>query len=66
MRAPPRQRPALLPWRNVLENVLLPVEILGGKLLGDEGRGGEKNENQSEQQLLHGRKSTLRATRCFT
>ena len=23
------QRPALLPWRNVLENVLLPVQILG-------------------------------------
>jgi NitT/TauT family transport system ATP-binding protein len=23
------QRPALLPWRNVLENVLLPVEVLG-------------------------------------
>jgi NitT/TauT family transport system ATP-binding protein len=23
------QRPALLPWRNVLENVLLPVDVLG-------------------------------------
>lgn len=23
------QRPALLPWRNILENVLLPVEIVG-------------------------------------
>jgi NitT/TauT family transport system ATP-binding protein len=23
------QRPALLPWRNVLDNVLLPVEVLG-------------------------------------
>ena len=27
------QRPALLPWRTVLENVLLPVEVAGGDMV---------------------------------
>ncbi|MEV6634776.1 ABC transporter ATP-binding protein [Actinoplanes sp. NPDC051470] len=32
------QRPALLPWRSVLDNVLLPIEIFGGSRAGSRGQ----------------------------
>ncbi|MFI1193126.1 ABC transporter ATP-binding protein [Micromonospora sp. NPDC020750] len=35
------QRPALLPWRSVLDNVLLPVEIFGWKRAGHRARARE-------------------------
>lgn len=35
------QRPALLPWRTVLENVLLPVELIGGDDRAYRDRAGE-------------------------
>jgi NitT/TauT family transport system ATP-binding protein len=35
------QKPALLPWRTVLDNVLLPVQIFGGRKAAHRGRAEE-------------------------